>query len=109
MPIDMDDQVAFGRNIRAARDSANMSRDAVAERAEISVEYLGEIERGEKWPTLRVIRAIARATDVSPARFFEFDDQETRPLIERVHLALEMRTPEQQRQALRVIKALFGL
>jgi transcriptional regulator with XRE-family HTH domain len=105
--MDIDDQVTFGRNIRAARESANLSRDIVAERAEITVEYLGEVERGEKYPALKVTRSIARGIGVSPARFYEFDEQEITPPIEQVHLALEKRTPEQQRQALRVIKALF--
>lgn len=107
--MDIDDQVAFGRSVRAAREAANLSRDIVAERAEITVEYLGEVERGEKWPALKVTRAIARAIGVPPARFFEFNDQESKTPIEEVQAVLEGRTPEQQRQAARVIKALFGL
>lgn len=107
--MDIDDQVVFGRNIRAARESVNVSRDVVAERAEITVEYLGEVERGEKYPALKVTRAIARGIGVSPARFYEFDDEEIGSPIEQVHLALEKRVREQQLQALRVIKALFGL
>ena len=105
--MDIDDQVAFGRNIRAARESANISRDLVAERAEITVEYLGEVERGEKYPALKVTRAIARGIGVSPARFYEFDDQEIGSPIEQIQITLEKRTPEQQRQALRVVKSLF--
>jgi transcriptional regulator with XRE-family HTH domain len=107
----MDDQVVFGKNIRAARESANISREVAAERAEITVEYLGEIERGEKWPALRIIRSIADGLRVSPAKFFEFDDIEadTGTVIEKFQRALDNRTPEQQQQALRVIRALFRL
>jgi transcriptional regulator with XRE-family HTH domain len=106
---DRNDHVVFGRNIRALRDSANISREVVSERAGITVEYLGEVERGEKWPTLKVIRAIARALRVSPATFFAFDDQDPGTAIEKVHSALENRTPEQQQQAVRVVRALFDL
>lgn len=105
----MEDQLAFGKSVRSARESANLSREVVAERAEITVEYLGEVERGEKWPTLKVIRSIARGIGVSPANFFQFDDQEQGTPIEQVHLALQKQTAEQQRQALRVIRAMFGL
>ncbi len=104
----MDDQIAFGKNIRAARDSANLSREVVAERAEITAEYLGEIERGEKWPTLKVISSIAHAIGVSPEVFFNFDNHEAGAPIEQVQEALAKRTAEQQKQALRVIKAMFG-
>jgi transcriptional regulator with XRE-family HTH domain len=107
--MDVDDQIAFGKNVRAMRESANITRDVVAERAEITVEYLGEVERGEKYPALKVTRSIARSIGVPPARFYEFEDQEAGTPIDQMILALSKRTPEQQRQALRVIKALFNI
>jgi XRE family transcriptional regulator, regulator of sulfur utilization len=104
-------QVLFGRNIRAVRDSLRLSREIVAERAGIDADYLGEIERGEKWPALWMTRAIARVLGVAPAKFFEFDEDkedDTNP-IDRLEQVLGTRTAEQQAQALRVIKAMFGL
>ena len=103
-------QVLFGKNIRTVRDSLNISREIAAERAGIDADYLGEIERGEKWPALWMIRAIARALKVSPERFFEFQEETesaTTP-IEKFQRLLDGRTPEEQDQAVRVIKALFG-
>ncbi|HWO37339.1 MAG TPA: hypothetical protein VNO32_51845, partial [Candidatus Acidoferrum sp.] len=79
--------------------------------AGIDADYLGEIERGEKWPALWMTRAIARALGVLRARFFEFE-QETedgQSVIEQFQRILSSRTAEQQSQALRVIRALFGL
>jgi XRE family transcriptional regulator, regulator of sulfur utilization len=104
-------QILFGKNIRAVRDSMNISREIAAERAGIDADYLGEIERGEKWPALWMIRAIARALEVSPARFFEFEDEAdaTTDVVEKFQRILDSRTPEQQSQALRIIRALFGL
>jgi transcriptional regulator with XRE-family HTH domain len=107
----MDDQAVFGKHIRAARDAANISREVAAERAGITPDYLGEVERGEKWPTLPVIRSIARSLSVSPEKFFEFENEKEvgGTTADHVHRILEERTPEQQRQVLRVIKALFNL
>jgi transcriptional regulator with XRE-family HTH domain len=107
----MQDLVVFGKNIRAAREAANMSRDLVAERAGITTNYLGEIERGEKWPSLENIRAVARSIGVSPARFFEFENEGANAgtSVERIQLVLENRTTDEQEQAVRVLKALFGL
>ncbi len=106
----LNSQVLFGKNVRAVRDSLNISREIAAERAGIDADYLGEIERGEKWPALWMIRAIARALKVSPERFFEFEGEtETASTpIEKFQRLLGSRTPEEQDQAVRVIKALFG-
>lgn len=104
-------QILFGKNIRAVRDSMNISRETAAEHAGIDADYLGEIERGEKWPALWMIRAIARTLKVSPARFFEFEDgvEVGTSVVEKVQRIVDSRTPEQQDQALRVVRALFGL
>jgi transcriptional regulator with XRE-family HTH domain len=101
----------FGKNIRAVRDSLKLSREIVAERAGIDADYLGEIERGEKWPALWMTRAIAQVLGVPPTKFFEFaEETEDAPhIIEQLQQIFGARTQEQQTQALRVIKALFGL
>jgi len=86
-----------------------MSRELAAEKSGITVNYLGEVERGEKWPSLEIICAIAVSLGVPPATFFEFEAQETDPdtLIQKLHRIIENRTTEQQQQALRVLKGLF--
>lgn len=61
----------FGLQIRDARKAAHLSRETVSERASIKPNYLGEIERGEKWPSLEVIMRIAKAIGVSPSVFLE--------------------------------------
>jgi ribosome-binding protein aMBF1 (putative translation factor) len=50
--MSMDIQALFGSRIRSIREGANFSREVVAEKADINANYLGEIERGEKWPSL---------------------------------------------------------
>jgi len=102
-------QVLFGRKVRAVREAAHMSRELAAEKSGITPNYLGEVERGEKWPSLEIICAIASALNISPPIFFEFEGQETDPgiLIQKLHRLIENRTTEQQQQALRVLKGLF--
>src|SRR5258708_6710284 len=60
----MDDQLLFGKKVRAVREAANISRELAAEKAGITVSYLGEVERGEKWPSIEILRSIATATEV---------------------------------------------
>ena len=108
---DTEAHVTLGKNIRAIRDSMNLSREVLSERAGINADYLGEIERGEKWPALWMIRKIARELGVSTARFFQFEDEEadTADPADKIQQTLNNRSPEEQRQALRVINALFDL
>jgi XRE family transcriptional regulator, regulator of sulfur utilization len=107
----MDSQplILFGRKIRAVRDAVPMSRELAAEKSGITSNYLGEVERGEKWPSLEIICAVAIALNISPAAFFEFEAQETDSslLIQKLHRIVENRSTEQQQQALRVLKSLF--
>ena len=102
-------QILFGRKIRAVRKAANMSRETAAEKAEITASYLGEVERGEKWPALEIIYGVAIALNVSPSTFFEFETQETdQALLRRkLHRIVENRTVAEQQQALRILKGLF--
>ena len=102
-------QVLFGRKVRAVREAVHMSRELAAEKSGITASYLGEVERGEKWPSLEIICAIAAALSVSPPVFFEFEALETDTgiLIRKLHRIVENRTTEQQQQALRVLKGLL--
>jgi XRE family transcriptional regulator, regulator of sulfur utilization len=86
-----------------------MSRERAAEKSGITSNYLGEVERGEKWPSLEIIYAIATALGVSAQTLFDFDTQETDPkiLLQKLHRIVGDRTIEQQQQALRILKALF--
>lgn len=107
--MDTDDQVLFGRRVRGVREAANTSRELAAESAGITASYLGEIERGEKWPSLENIRAVARALNVSASVFFEFDAEVTDPatLVAMLHRLIDNRPVEQQQKALKVLKSLF--
>ncbi len=107
----MNGQALFGRRIRAIREAANVSRELVAEKADINVNYLGEIERGEKWPSLEIIEQLAKALSVSPPEFFEFEAEEIDPSVlqAKVRSVLADRSTEQLQQALRILKALFQI
>jgi transcriptional regulator with XRE-family HTH domain len=52
---------ALGRNIRAARQAAGLSQQALADAAGISRSFLSEIETGDKIPGTDVFQALANA------------------------------------------------
>lgn len=56
---------AFGEYLRSQRRLANLSLREMAERTKVSNAYLSQIERGMHAPSVRVLRSIARALDLS--------------------------------------------
>lgn len=58
-------QAAFGTFLRAQRRLANLSLRDMAERTKVSNAYLSQIERGMHAPSVRVLRSIAKALDLS--------------------------------------------
>jgi transcriptional regulator with XRE-family HTH domain len=105
----MGDQILFGRKIRTIRKAGKLSREGLAERAAINPNYLGEIERGEKWPSLQIIGALAKALSVPSSEFFTYDSQETNlnQLKSKIRQMIENRKVDEVQRAFRVLKALL--
>ncbi|TYP51672.1 helix-turn-helix domain-containing protein [Thermosediminibacter litoriperuensis] len=67
-----------GKLIRNFRRKRNMSLQELARRAELSVSYLSEIERGKKQPSLEAIEKLATALNISKNALFEPEPTENR-------------------------------
>lgn len=50
-----------GENIRALRRAKGLSQEQLALRADINASYMGQVERGDKNPTIDVLSRIAAA------------------------------------------------
>jgi len=55
---------ALARNIKAFRKRRNWSQADLAEKSGLSIVYLSDIERGNKWPYLDTLVKIAKAFKV---------------------------------------------
>jgi transcriptional regulator with XRE-family HTH domain len=71
-------QEIYGQVIRRERQDRGMTIKELAEKAGLSEIYLGEIERGQKYPSANVLESIARALDLDLAEFFELIAEEIR-------------------------------
>ena len=107
----MERQILFGNRIRSIREAANLSRETAAEKASTGANYLGEVERGEKFPTLEMIERIAAALEVSPAAFFEYEAEEidNEILMSKLQRLLARLSTDQLQRALKMLKALFEM
>jgi len=66
-----DPRRVFGEFIRAQRQMANLSLRQLSDLTKVSNPYLSQLERGLHEPSVRVLKSIADALDVSAEALFE--------------------------------------
>jgi transcriptional regulator with XRE-family HTH domain len=67
----MDLRRVMAANVRRIRAERGMTQEDLADRAGISVRYLGSIERGSTAATVVVLGRLARALRVKPGELLE--------------------------------------
>ena len=55
---------ALGREIRRYRKAKGLSQEALAERADLHLNYIGLLERGQRNPSFLTLLDLARALDI---------------------------------------------
>jgi transcriptional regulator with XRE-family HTH domain len=68
----------MGAVIRRTRQERSLTLKALAEQAGLSVVYLGEIERGKKYPSAAMLERLAAALDLSLSDMLELVADELR-------------------------------
>ena len=101
----------LGERIRTLRKQKKLTQQTLAEKAGIDPKYMGQIERAETNPSIKLLANIASALGVSLPELFTFPPEkyvvnkdEFRNL--RIADLIKGKSQELQRIALRVIKAL---
>ena len=64
----------LGIKIRTLRKRAGLTQEQLAEAAEVSVNFIGYIERGQRAVSIKTLERIAKALDVTPRNLFEFSE-----------------------------------
>lgn len=62
----------FGHRVKQLRLAANLTQEGLAEKANISVDFLSLIERGRNSPSFQNLDKIASALGLSVADLFKF-------------------------------------
>ncbi|MDG5486959.1 helix-turn-helix domain-containing protein [Mycolicibacterium gadium] len=98
------DANVLGSFIRAQRTMANLSLRQLSALTEVSNPYLSQIERGLSEPSIRVLKSIAAALNISAEALYEQagligGDQVDQPATEAA-IRSDRRLTEQQRHAL---------
>ena len=58
------------RNLRILRKQKGLSQEELAFQAGINRNYVGQIEREEKSPTVDILEKLAKALEIKPEDFF---------------------------------------
>ena len=62
--------IALGLSIKRIREQKKLSQEKLAEMADIHTSYIGQIERGIRYPSLKVLFKIADALSVKLSDLF---------------------------------------
>lgn len=62
---------SVGARIRHLRQQLGLTQEQLGERAELHYSYIGQVERGDKMPSLRSLKKLAAALNVDVNYFFE--------------------------------------
>jgi transcriptional regulator with XRE-family HTH domain len=63
----------FGRNVKYFRFRRQLSQSALAEKADISVTFLSNIERGKMFPKVETLSRLTESLDVEVFELFRTD------------------------------------
>lgn len=100
------DKSALGQMLRDARQQKNYTLQALAEIADISNVYLGEIERGLKMPSLNIFIKLIEALDVSADHILRDELTSGKEYIyDEITQKLKNLTPKQRKTAADILDA----
>ena len=98
----------LGRRVRELRKRKRLTQAELAEKAGIDPKYIGQIERGETNPTVRLLANIAQALDISLAELFTFPQEVREEEFEDIRVLdiVRDKPPEMRKMMLRIIKVM---
>jgi transcriptional regulator with XRE-family HTH domain len=68
-------QGILGNNLRRYRELRGWSQAELAAKADLSQNYVGYIERGERWPSAEILTGLASALDVPPSQLLSAPEE----------------------------------
>ncbi len=72
----------LGKRISQLRMEAGMKQAKLSEKADLSIDSISRIERGDRAPSLESLESIAEALQVDPAELLNFKGEELKALAE---------------------------
>ena len=100
------DKVELGAKIREVRKECGYTQEKLAEMADIGTMYLGEIERGEKMPSLKIFIQLIESMNVSADYILRNELSSGKEFVfDEITKKLEKLTPKQRKAARDILDA----
>ncbi|MFV0420804.1 helix-turn-helix domain-containing protein [Oleidesulfovibrio sp.] len=98
---------SIGRKIRIRRRHANLTQQALAERAGISYKYLGEIERGQGNLSVEILLKIVSALGIAAGDILDTAEPKKPQTAQQIQTLCSKMSPEQVLLALALLETLL--
>lgn len=103
-----DSKILVGKRIRSLRKLRDLSQEQLAEQADISSKYLGEIERGRSNLTIDILEKLSAALEVTVVDFFAFQHESSRAILKQEIQSLIKRANDKELKTIfRVLKSIL--
>lgn len=100
------DKAAFGRKLREIRLEKGFTQQALAQKADIGVMYISEIERGIKMPSMNVFIRLIEALNISADYILRDELTSGKEYIyDKMTEKLKGLTPQQRKTAAEILDA----
>ncbi|MDE7291003.1 MAG: helix-turn-helix domain-containing protein [Treponemataceae bacterium] len=63
-------RILFGQNVKRFRKEKNISQMQLAEKSDLTFNFINDIENGKKWVSPNTLSKLSAALDVQPYHFF---------------------------------------
>ncbi len=100
---------SIGSRIRNLRLSKHLSQEKVALRACITTAYLGQIEREEKNPTVKLVEKIANVLEISLSDLFSdqsVNSKKDDEFVENIIFEIKQLSEKEKKEILNIIKSI---
>lgn len=100
------DKAELGKRVREARNAAGLTQEVLAEKADIGIMYLGEIERGVKMPSLKIFIKLIEALNISADYLLRNEVSSGKNFVyDEITQKLDGLTPRQRKGAVEILDA----
>ena len=98
----------FGKKLKAIRTSRHLSQEELAFQCNMQASHIGQIERGQKKPTLDTLQKISKGLNIPLTELLNFNTEpnleSTNSTIIRINAYLASLSPRQQEHVLAIVK-----
>ncbi|MCK9223928.1 MAG: helix-turn-helix transcriptional regulator [Candidatus Muirbacterium halophilum] len=96
----------LGQKIKKFRMEKNITQEKLAEIIDVHFTYIGRIERGEKTPSLKTLKKITQALNISSDLLIETNSEKNEEM-KLLSILLQSRSSEEIRKLRKIAEILF--